>query len=52
MSSWEGKSKGSVLGYRIFVWSLKTFGVRAAYALLFPVTYFYYLFSFVSFLSS
>jgi predicted LPLAT superfamily acyltransferase len=45
MSSWEGKSKGSVLGYRIFVWSLKTFGVRAAYALLFPVTYFYYLFS-------
>jgi predicted LPLAT superfamily acyltransferase len=45
MSSWEGKSKGSVLGYRIFVWSLKTFGVRSAYALLHPVTYFYYLFS-------
>lgn len=45
MSSWEGKSKGSILGYRIFVWSLKLFGVKAAYALLNPVTYFYYLFS-------
>ena len=45
MSSWEGKSKGSMLGYRIFVWSLKVFGVKVAYALLYPVTYFYYLFS-------
>lgn len=45
MSSWEGKSKGSILGYRIFVWSLKIFGIRSAYALLVPVTYFYYLFS-------
>jgi len=45
MSSWEGKSKGSMLGYRIFVWSLKFFGLRFCYALLYPVTYFYFLFA-------
>lgn len=45
MSSWEGKSKGSMLGYRIFVWSLKFFGLRFCYSLLYPVTYFYFLFA-------
>ena len=45
MPSWQGKSKGSPLGYRIFVWVLKTFGVRPAYFLLRFVALYYLLFS-------
>jgi predicted LPLAT superfamily acyltransferase len=41
--SWEGKSKGSPLGYRIFVWVLRTMGVRPAYALLRVVAGYYFL---------
>jgi predicted LPLAT superfamily acyltransferase len=41
MDSWEGKSRGSVLGYRIFVWSLTHLGLDFAYFLLvFVSTYF------------
>ena len=32
---WEGKSKGTVLGYKIFIFFIKKLGVRAAYLLLF-----------------
>jgi len=38
MASWEGKSRGSVLGYRIFVWSIMHLGLNFAYFLLFFVT--------------
>ena len=34
MASWEGKSRGSVLGYRIFVWCIKHLGLTFAYFLL------------------
>jgi predicted LPLAT superfamily acyltransferase len=34
MASWEGKSRGSVLGYRIFVWSILHLGLDFAYFLL------------------
>ena len=34
MASWEGKSRGSVLGYRIFVWSIRHLGLNFAYFLL------------------
>jgi predicted LPLAT superfamily acyltransferase len=34
MASWEGKSRGSVLGYKIFVWSIKHLGLNFAYFLL------------------
>jgi len=34
MSSWEGKSRGNVLGYSIFVFLLKHLGVSSAYLLL------------------
>jgi predicted LPLAT superfamily acyltransferase len=34
MASWEGKSRGSVLGYRIFVWSIMHLGLDFAYFLL------------------
>ncbi len=46
MSAWQGKSKGTPLGYRIFVWVLKTFGVLPAYFLLRFVTLYYFFFSF------
>ena len=41
MASWEGKTRGGVLGYKIFVWTLKNLGIPFAYILLYPVvTYF------------
>jgi predicted LPLAT superfamily acyltransferase len=46
MSAWHGKSKGTPLGYRIFVWVLKTFGVLPAYFLLRFVALYYFFFSF------
>ena len=46
MSAWHGKSKGTPLGYHIFVWILKTFGVLPAYLLLRFVALYYFFFSF------
>lgn len=46
MPAWQGRSKGTPLGYRIFVWVLKTFGVLPAYALLRFVALYYFFFSF------
>lgn len=46
MPAWHGKSKGTPLGYRIFVWVLKTFGVLPAYFLLRFVALYYFFFSF------
>jgi predicted LPLAT superfamily acyltransferase len=46
MSAWHGKSKGTPLGYRIFVWVLKTFGVLPAYLLLRFVVLYYFFFSY------
>jgi len=39
--SWQGRSRGSASGYRIFVWLLKTGGLGAAYSLLPFVTLYY-----------
>lgn len=40
-TQWKGKSRGGVLGYLIFIYLLRTLGVRAAYLLLmFVVIYF------------
>ncbi|MFC2102228.1 lipid A biosynthesis acyltransferase [Bacteroidota bacterium] len=41
MSSWQGKTRGGVLGYKIFIWTLKYLGISFAYFLLrFVVTWF------------
>jgi predicted LPLAT superfamily acyltransferase len=41
MPSWKGQTRGGVLGYKIFVWTLKTLGLSFAYFLLhFVVSYF------------
>lgn len=44
MAQWEGKSKGTVLGYRIFVFLIRKLGVRSAYFLLYFVAAYYFLF--------
>ncbi len=44
MSEWTGQSKGSPLGYRIFI-GLINVNIKLAYLLLKPVSFFYFLFS-------
>lgn len=44
MSQWDGKSKGTVLGYKIFVFFIKKVGVRAAYFILYFVATYYFFF--------
>jgi predicted LPLAT superfamily acyltransferase len=46
MPSWQGKSKGTPLGYSIFVAVIKKLGVRPAYFLLAVVALYYFIFSF------
>lgn len=48
MPQWAGKSKGNKLGYSIFVFVVKTFGVLPAYFLLRFVSLYYFLFSWSS----
>ena len=48
MPQWEGKSKGNKLGYSIFVFVCRTFGVLPAYVLLRFVALYYFLFSWSS----
>ncbi len=43
MSQWKGQSKGSVLGYRIFVFCIQKLGIRTAYLLLVFVAFYYFL---------
>lgn len=44
MSQWDGKSKGTVLGYRIFVFLIRKAGIKSAYFLLYFVASYYFLF--------
>jgi predicted LPLAT superfamily acyltransferase len=48
MPSWQGKSKGTTFGYRVFVSILKHFGVLPAYLLLRLVVLYYFFFSYKS----
>jgi predicted LPLAT superfamily acyltransferase len=48
MPTWQGKSRGTTLGYRIFVGVLKNFGVTPAYWLLRFVALYFWLFSYKS----
>ncbi|MFO7829832.1 MAG: acyltransferase [Bacteroidales bacterium] len=45
MPSWKGQSRGNVLGYKIFVFTLKHLGLSFAYFILRFVTFYYFLFS-------
>jgi predicted LPLAT superfamily acyltransferase len=44
MSQWDGKSKGTVLGYKIFVFFIKKVGVKSAYLILYFVASYYFIF--------
>lgn len=44
MTKWSGKSKGSVLGYRIFIFCIQKLGIKAAYFVLYFVATYYSLF--------
>ncbi len=46
MAQWEGKSRGAVSGYRIFIFLIKKFGVKSAYFLLYFVSFYFFLFSY------
>src|SRR5690606_38792 len=48
MPQWQGKSRGNRLGYSIFVYIIKNFGVRPAYLLLRFVAFYYFIFSWSS----
>lgn len=45
MAEWEGKSKGPVTGYKIFIFLIKNAGLNAAYALLAFVSFYYFIFN-------
>ena len=45
MSKWKGKSKGSAVGYRIFIFSIKKLGLTFSYFILRFVALYFYLFS-------
>lgn len=45
MSSWKGKTRGGLAGYRIFLFLLKKFDLRAAYLLLYFVAAYFVIFS-------
>lgn len=44
MNKWKGKSKGTILGYRIFVWCIRNIGIRSSYIVLYFVAFYYFLF--------
>jgi len=45
MAEWEGKSKGTATGYKIFIALIQKAGIRAAYFLLVFVSFYYFLFN-------
>lgn len=44
-ADWQGKSRGTVFGYKIFVFCMKTFGIGSAYFLLYFVTFYFCFFA-------
>ncbi|MCF6296847.1 MAG: lipid A biosynthesis acyltransferase [Flavobacteriaceae bacterium] len=45
MSQWDGKSKGVVVGYKIFIFFIQKLGIKSAYFILYLVSFYYLLFS-------
>ncbi len=45
MTKWTGKSKGTPLGYQIFIFFIKKIGVKSAYFILYFVAFYYLIFS-------
>lgn len=45
MSQWDGKSRGAVLGYKIFIFFIQKLGIRSAYFILYFVAFYFLFFS-------
>ena len=45
MAQWEGKSRGTVLGYKIFIFFIKKVGLDSAYFILYFVAFYFLFFS-------
>ncbi len=45
MATWQGKTRGGLLGHQIFVFILQYFGLSPAYFLLYFVSFYYFIFS-------
>ncbi len=43
MAQWDGRTRGGVLGYKIFIWILKYTNIRLAYFVLFFVAFWFYI---------
>ena len=52
MASWKGKTRGGLIGYKIFVWILKHSGLHAAYFILRFVAFYFFLFNPKSFITT
>ena len=44
-TAWQGQSKGTPLGYQIFIWLMRYLGMGAGYFVLIFVAFYYYLFA-------
>lgn len=44
-NEWKGKSRGTVLGYKIFIFFIQKLGIRAAYLLLYFVAFYFCFFA-------
>src|SRR5690606_13108950 len=44
-ADWQGKSRGTVFGYKIFVFCMKNFGISSAYFLLYIVAFYFCFFA-------
>lgn len=44
-TAWQGQSKGTPLGYQIFIWVMRYLGMGAGYFVLIFVAFYYYLFA-------
>lgn len=45
MAQWDGKSRGAVLGYKIFIFLIQKLGIRSAYFVLYFVAFYFLFFS-------
>lgn len=45
MTQWSGKTKGTLLGYKVFLYSIKIFGLNVAYFVLRFVSFYFYVFA-------
>jgi len=45
MAQWDGKSRGAVFGYKIFIFFIRNLGIRSAYFILYFVAFYFLLFS-------